>query len=287
MLAAGAPPSRRRWGPGTGGLGAAPGAGAGAGGRPGRPAQGRRGPRALRHGACGGGGGEEAETEAEASGPGYFDGPPCESGQDLAASFSEYLKKTENACLVRCVPAAGCRGLASTLTDTDPRPTQPGVLKNSEPTPLVPPCTAVESQMNALQCCDWPEDGAGVATAFKFAMPRGAEALAPGEAHLVSFRQSWSAPEEWRQYDDFAAEVKGSYGFLIGCEHYQITSGPTFVEADRVTVTVTVLPARSRTRRTCTFQLRRVGGGPMAGCWCTVGVRKGDTGLYTRVDCSI
>ena len=43
-----------------------------------------------------------------------------------------------------------------------------------KPSPFLPPHRAVEAQLQALQSCDWPEEGSGVRCAWEFAQRRAA-----------------------------------------------------------------------------------------------------------------
>ena len=53
--------------------------------------------------------------------------------------------------------------------------------KNRRPTPLLPPTSVVEAQMDALQRNDWPEADAGARVAFIFSKPYGCEEIKIGQ----------------------------------------------------------------------------------------------------------
>lgn len=137
-------------------------------------------------------------------------------------------------------------------------------LQQQRPSHLMPPTAVVAAQMEALQRPDWPDSGAGLRTAFLFAMPRGCGgASAPrsdprkqrassgggggsGEAGRSeaaaaqpSFptaavpestpRRAWGAKEEWLSLEDFGALLRSPpYDIILGCDAWRPVSDLVF-----------------------------------------------------------
>lgn len=59
------------------------------------------------------------------------------------------------------------------------------------PTPMIPPDTAVRSILDALQRNDYPEENAGVRTAYLFSKPHECEKLAAGQVCPLHARVLW------------------------------------------------------------------------------------------------
>ncbi|PRW39229.1 solute carrier family 40 member chloroplastic [Chlorella sorokiniana] len=167
------------------------------------------------------------------------------------------------------------------------------------------PPACIAAQLGALQRNDWPEQDAGVQTAFMFAMPQGAEELLAAQAPPQRVR-SWGAREEWLSMSDFSNALHSSpYALLLNCDSWRPCSPlvfPSRRHQDRAVAAIEVVAAapqrqpqqqqqqdgrlgqqqagsdagqqQRQQRQTFTWCLERVQQGPLKNCWLTVGVRQ-------------
>eukprot|EP00898_Chlorokybus_atmophyticus_P008159 jgi/Chlat1/8344/Chrsp8S08108 len=163
---------------------------------------------------------------------------------------------------------------------------------NRSPTALMPPSAVVAAVMDALMRNDWPEEDAGLRTAYAFAMPFQANAILAGKGRPgVRAARSWHATEDWFDYADFARTLAAdpAYNNLVRCASWRPASSVVFPGPtdNRAVQAVKVVPVAANATSaghsnelqrelTFTFCLEKVLEGAFKGCWMTVGVRVGD-----------
>jgi hypothetical protein len=150
--------------------------------------------------------------------------------------------------------------------------------RDRRPSHLLSPAAAVAAQMNALQRNDWPEQDAGIKTAFLFTKPHGCEAMVHGPP-LPSHVRSWLGKEAWIPLSDFCSMLRSPpFSAILDFDSWQAVSDVVFPSnryGNKAVQAVQVSDSADR-QLTYTFCLERVEEGPYKGCWMTVGLRSGD-----------
>lgn len=171
------------------------------------------------------------------------------------------------------------------------------------PSPFMPPHRCVEAQLEALQSCDYPDEGAGVRVAWEFAQRRSAQLYGKHGAPFVlregatdpsvlEDRIPWPAAAENRHlvlgwvprktrlvapdqtFERFAATLAATpYDKLLRAERFELAPPAFNADASECEVTARVLPAEpldpAQPWLTFNFRLRCVEGGAYRGCWMT------------------
>lgn len=170
----------------------------------------------------------------------------------------------------------------------------PSLTQRRTPSHLMPPTEVVAAQLDALQRNDWPEADAGVAVAFAFSKPDGAENLLPGEVSKGT-AAAWGGADPWLRFPDFSNHLHSPpFTVLIGFDSWQATSPMTFPnqrQGQRALQAVEVTALRrpgdpqltgsgasrdDMRQYKFTFCLELISKGPFKDCWMTVGCRVGD-----------
>jgi hypothetical protein len=93
------------------------------------------------------------------------------------------------------------------------------------PTHLLPPTAAVAAQMDALQRNDYPDNGAGVRTCFRFSKPEDESQAFPSRV------RSWGGAEEWLGLEEFSSRLcQPPYSALLNCDSWRVSLGQGWVE---------------------------------------------------------
>jgi len=145
---------------------------------------------------------------------------------------------------------------------------------------MIPPHLAVQAICSALQMNDWPEEDAGVHTAYLFTKPHECETLIAGQGTPDRAR-SWGAQEDWLQSRDFSHMLHAKpFNVLLNCHSWTASSKVIFPSqrmSNKAMQAIKVEGGANRSQPyTFTFCMERVDLGPYKGCWLVGGLREGD-----------
>mmetsp|Transcript_6660 Transcript_6660/g.24694 ORF Transcript_6660/g.24694 Transcript_6660/m.24694 type:complete len:254 (-) Transcript_6660:1826-2587(-) len=101
------------------------------------------------------------------------------------------------------------------------------------PSPLLSPCAAIQAQMECLMRNNYPDENAGLRSAFDFSMPFEVDRILVGQTHLKSkLSRSW-CEDGWVGFEDFALQLQTHYSPLIECMAWEFASELRFVDSER------------------------------------------------------
>ncbi|KAL6774123.1 hypothetical protein ACKKBG_A23855 [Auxenochlorella protothecoides x Auxenochlorella symbiontica] len=186
-------------------------------------------------------------------------------------------------CIQRSSPDPGAEG-SNLASQFDRHVLDKGwtAMPRRTPSPLLSPGAVISAQLEALQRNDWPEEGAGVATAFAFTLPASAtEAGALDSTGAVAVSR-WSGERSFVPRPAFEELVRAPpFSVLLGCDSWKVASPvvfPSSRHSDRAVQAVHVQAAGTGRTHTFTFCLVRAGPGSHKDCWMTSRVLMGDYG---------
>eukprot|EP00850_Spirogloea_muscicola_P003001 SM000011S19179 [mRNA] locus=s11:1346235:1347925:- [translate_table: standard] len=147
----------------------------------------------------------------------------------------------------------------------------------------MPPTAVVRVQMDALMRIDWPEENAGIQTAFAFAMPLRVDEMLAGQARSpVSAARAWDAHPQFVSVEQFVLLLREPmYAPLLNCTHWELASPMVFHGKGDLKALQAVKVTSGRAQggerlHTYTFCLEKVASGAYKDCWMVVGMRVGD-----------
>lgn len=169
---------------------------------------------------------------------------------------------------------------------------RPNTTQVITPSHLHPPPTVLAAVCSALQRNSYPNQDAGIDTAFAFTKPytepssttgSNSSSTPPLPNLTASGRRarSWSATEAWYTKQEFSLQFTSTtspYRHFIECDEWEFSSQLIFPQKRSEQRSIQAVRVRTEDNKlhTFTFCMEKEEHGPLKGCWFVVGVRIGD-----------